>query len=309
MHSFLLGLLLMAAAPPAAVPQMPAIERVALLGASKVGEDSSGSLWAWNRDTGKVVRLAVDGRVLGEAVARDARAVDVEPWGVAAVSSFGDRLSILPWAGEGTKAVALDHRVQDVAWLDTRTVAISPLTSARRIEIWDIEKGVRLRDFGAEQALTPAFGATRLRTVLLELDPATGLLYSLEAFTGDLVVFTRDGAVVWRAQVEHPRRSSWDSWLVQVDAKAKAEGDAQTPAIFNWAQFAVGQDGAVWLVQECPQDAPIRLLTVRAGVAQPRTLAPQPCCANSVGGWGDDLIFYRGPRHPGGACASARRLP
>ncbi len=289
-------------------PSPAALALVPELRATKMGVDRAGNLWAWDIRSGGVRVVSPAGEVVASLAAPGATAVDVDAaWGVAGVHDRS--LEWIPGNGRATISVPLADTASDVCWIGPETVAVTPQTSAHRVEIWDLGRRSMVAAFGSETPLRPGPGATRLRSILLRFDFERQLLHSLDSFTGDHQVFTRDGQLSWRADVENPDREPTENWLRQIDAAARARRDVQTPVILSLLP-ALGPDGDAWVVQRHDRASGTVLLArlSRRGV-RVAELSGEGCATSRLIIWGEQLILHTDPAAPREVCSSIQRLP
>src|SRR5436305_660558 len=299
---FLTGVWGSVRAAPGSEPSPAALDRLPKLRARAMGVDRAGNLWVWGAGLGAITLLSPDGLDLGFFRATGASAVDVDAdWGT--VGLFGQGYELQWLRGEGEpRTIRLEGPAADVCWIGPETVAVTPQTAAHRIEIWNLVSQTRLQTLGEETPIHPVPGVNRMRAVLLRYDFAHGLLYSLESFTGDLQVFTRDGRLAWRSEVANPRRAESEAWLQEVDRQARSRHDVQIPTIFS-LHLALTAQGEAWVLQR--HDAAshtVTLLRVGGDGATSRVLPEGPCPSYHLLAWGSHLISYREPESPQGVC-------
>ena len=287
--------------------QLPqaALATVTKLTASKMGVDREGNLWAWNAANGDLKVISPQGEEVGRYRLPGAFSVDADrEWGAVALV---DVQRTIAWLRQGVAEVRLplSGPAADICWLGPSTVAVTPQLAAQRIELWDLTKGEVIGTVGSGTPLEPAIGATRLPSVLLRYDFEREILYSLESFTGDLRAFRRNGEVAWRAEAENPDRETWETWLRDLDQRAKAERDRQTPTIFS-LRLALGPGGEVWTAQKrLLGDEPVTMVKLDAKGNQSMVLKDASCRSRDFVIWRDQIIFFRDPRAPQGGCVSA----
>lgn len=310
----LLLLLLLTFSSTAAValePSSQALARVRQLTASRVGIDSRQNLWIWNRLSGEVHMLSLQGTLLHSTKMDGALAVDAAAdWGVVGLSGLGRTLRWLGWNGEKAAQIELADTASDICWLGPTLVAISPQRTPHRVEVWDLEKQQRVRVLGEETAIPVKPGATRLRGVALRYNFARRELVTLDTFTGDLKTFDQAGQVAWSAQVENPDRDSLEKWLQEEDEKARTTGNSQTPLLESLG-LALDARGRAWVVQSLtgtPEEGGKIQVAVRHGSSSwsQRSLASRDCLGRNLTFWGDRLIQYRSPGSPWKSCITIR---
>lgn len=309
--AFLLSLFAAGSAVPASKGELSdvALTAITTLKASKMGVDRAGNLWAWNAANGDLKLLAPNGEVAGRSKVSDALSVDADrEWGVVGLVEVQ---RTIVWLREGLPdaRIVLSGPAADICWVGPSTVAVSPQLAAHRIELWDLSQRKLVATLGSEVPLNPGVGATRLRTVLLRYDFERELLYSLESFTGALQVFRRSGELAWQAEAENPDRESWTSWLQDLDQRAKAERDSQTPTIFS-LRLALTEDGAAWVAQKrLVGDEPVTLVKLSPTGKRSHELKAASCKSRDFVVWRDRVVLFRDPRAPQGGCVAVLKLP
>lgn len=288
---------------PAVEPSATILSRLEKIRVRKMGVDRAGNLWAWGSGLGTVTLISPAGLDLGFLKASGALTVDVDSeWGVAGLFLDGYEIRSLKGDGEPRTAIRLDGPAADVCWLGPDLVAVTPQRAGHRIEIWNLSQKKLVKTLGAETALRPVPGATRMRAVLLRYDFERGLIYSLESFTGDLQVFDREGKLAWRAEVENPRRPDREKWLREVDATARAQRDVQTPLIFS-LRLALSPQGDLWVLQKWDEERhELTLLQIRPDGSAARIVPAGSCPSYDFLLWGKRLLTFRRPESPQGAC-------
>jgi len=274
-----------------------------------MGVDRRGSLWAWNKESGSIVVLSPMGQRLEGWEAPAAEAVDVEPeWGLVGLYKLGREVR---WSRRGAPDVVLPlpARSLDVCWIGPATVAVSPVASEHRVEVWNLKDAVLARSFGRERAIGPGPGAARLRAVLLRCDAARQRLYSLESEIGDLQVYDLAGKLLWRASLGDPDHEEIAAWLRKADAGARKRGASERPIFLRLFPALDGQ-GTLWTVPDI-HDATktAELVSATAAGTGRRTLSNLPCLSRTITFWGDQVIFYQEPATPRAACTGIGRLP
>jgi hypothetical protein len=288
-------------------PTPAALQVFSTLAGSRMGVDRAGRLWAWNRRSGRVAVLDPSGERAEGWSAADALVVDVDSeWGLVGLFHGSHELR---WLRRGVPDVAipLGGTAADVAWIGPATVAVTPQENEHRVEIWDLKERAMVASFGTEPPAPGGPGAPRLRAVLLRFDGET--LYTLESFTGDLQVFSRDGHLKWRARHDDPSRASTEGTINEADRKAKADGERMPLTFFDFIP-GVDSSGAVWVVDR--DDAPahsVSMVKLTAAGEELKTLSDEPCPSRSFVFWGDKILFYRDPAVGRGLCNSVRAWP
>lgn len=308
-HLPLLWLVVMA--PPAVSPPRTPVSEAALkvlenTSASRMGVDRAGNLWSWRFGSGAFRLVSPAGEILRQGQTGGALAVDVDAdWGVVGLFEVSREIR---WSQGDLQPgrIRLEGPASDICWIGASLVAVAPQLAPHRIEIWNLRDGKRVKSMGWEIPVLPGVGATRLRGVLLRFDARTGLIHSLESFSGDLQVFHVDGRLAWQASVNNPEREKLEAWLKETDLNARRARDVQTPTLFP-LKLALAPDGSPWVSQEI--DIPhqrVTLVRVTPHDAQPSILRQQPCPSSSFLFWHDRLVLFRDPAAPQGACVSTR---
>ena len=272
-----------------------------------MGVDRAGRLWAWNRRSGSVAVLDPSGERAEGWSAEGALAVDVDSeCGLVGLFHGGRELRWLR-RGAADVSIPLGGTAADVAWMGPAMVAVSPQENEHRVEIWDLKNRAMLSSFGTEQPAPEGRGAPRLRAVLLRFDGET--LYTLESFTGDLKVFSKDGQLKWRALHDDPSRAATERWIEQADRKAKADGERMPLTYFDFLP-EIDSSGAVWIVDR--DDTPahsVSMVKLTAAGEESKTLSDEACPSRSFVFWGAKILFYRDPTLGRGLCNSVRAWP
>ncbi|HEX2253277.1 MAG TPA: hypothetical protein VHQ65_08415 [Thermoanaerobaculia bacterium] len=252
----------------------------------------------------------------GEVVAvlpvpQDLAAVDADrEWGVAALALGGRELR---WARPGGEVarLALPDEAADVAWISADEVAVSPVASRHRVEIWNLARGARMAAFGEEEPVAvPEAGVYLVRSVLLEHDAERNRLWTQDSFTGDIQVFDAEGRRVARAQVDNPRRRDLEAALRTSDAAARREGRT-SPARYLILRLALDERGTGYVVTACGDDrrsAHLTELPADGGLRQRRISLGAACCTRVftvTDGW---LVLYDSSSVPGPGCTTVEPL-
>lgn len=276
-----------------------------------MGVDRAGNLWAWSPGPAAVDLISPSGAKVARYSVAGAHAVDVDSeFGLAGLARDGSLLQWFSRDGNLAGSVHLEGPATSVRWIGESRVALTPQMAAHRIEVWDLKSRQRVQTFGKETALRPGIGATRLRGVLLEYDWQRRLLYSLETFTGELQVWKTDGEgqLAWTGQIENPDRKTVEDWLVQVDQKAKAEQDIQTPVVMSFWP-ALSPDGDLWVgLSSSLERREATLVKTAPGGIKTVVVQDEACPSRNFVFWGSQLLFYRDPPRPS-PCLGTRRFP
>lgn len=299
---------------PQQSPRTVALLRVHELKPSRMGVDRHNNLWAWDRSRGQTWWVNPAGEVRPGPTIANASAVDLDSeWGAVALSGTGDALLEVPDGGGKGRVIRLPNQAGHVCWVGPRLAAISPRLADHRVELWDLGGQFRALTFGTEQAITPRPGAQLARAVILHFDFERERLVTLEAFSGDLQVFARDGSLIYRTIVPVPEREKQKilSWLQQSDERARASGDSKISSVLYFADFALDSRGAVWVVGERSEARnTTTFVTVRDGET-PRSVTVKNTtrAAPQATIWGEWLIQYSDASAPGVPCMEERETP
>jgi hypothetical protein len=305
----LAGALLLASSMALAVTPSPAaLEKVGALPATRMGVDRAGNLWAWDKHADSVAVVTPDGRLLAPWKAPGAQAVDFDAeWGLAGLYKLGHELR---WSRRGMPDAVLPLPAQalDLCWIGPATVAITPLASDRRVEVWNLREAVRARSFGPEPTIGKGPGAVPLRAVLLRFDPARQRLYTLDSATGHLQVFDPAGKLLWGAAFANPHRGEIEAWLRDVDARERRAGTSQRPIFLDLYPGLDGQ-GRFWTVQAVSGAAKTAELAGAVENGRSRRSLPHIACpSRTFVFWGNHLVFYTDTANPREVCNSIERF-
>lgn len=267
-----------------------------------------GSLWAWNGAEGTVTVLTPAGARRTYDVDFNIQAIDVESdRGIALLRKDGTSVSVLPFQGNASE-IKLTSVANGIAWLDRDQIAVTPERAASLVEVWSTEKKSLVRTIGAVPALkVPAKGASLNRATLMDFNAARKELTVFDAFYGNGTVFDLSGRPLRTAQITHPRLGANMSWLSQVDANAKAQGESATPTMYNYARMSVSADGTIWLGEDGPTPETITIAKVSpAGKVERKATAVPDCASVRYEVWQNELVFFREPRSPQKQCTSVK---
>jgi hypothetical protein len=279
--------------------------------ATRMGPDHLGNLFIWEQRAQLVTMLAPSGEIVAKATVEHASAVDGDvEWGVAALSDHDASLSIIPFrAGQKASTIPLETKAFSVCWMSGHEVAVSPKLGGFRVEVWDVTKGVRTRTLGPEPPVVPKPGQYRARGVLLAFDHRNQRLLSLDAFTGELVVFSSDGATVRRAGVRHP---DWERLSAQFDHPqgGASAGEGQSEIVVSpWDSLAVDEAGNAWLAEGAgPRDVKFVKFQKDDDAIQRFQQDGLECVSLRFTLWGGWLLTYRDPLMPMAVCSGTRRV-
>jgi hypothetical protein len=305
---------------PAPPPSKAALTLAEEIRARWMGVDHAGNLWAWEPLEGSVRLFSPAAERLGTLVVPlGAAAVDGDAeWGAVALTTpatgpggEGGKLAwVRPGADPGShEELALPEPASWVCWIDRDTVALSPQRAGHRVELWSLGAHKLVRSFGAEQPITLAKGATRVREVLLRYDGARRLLYTLESFTGSLEVFSLDGKLAWSAKLDDPYRRLEERTMADLDDRAKARAMAiGQPLSDLW--LAEGPDGSAWVSQQVDLlHSSVTLVKASAGRTANEQVSDLRCPSRTFTIWGGKLVFFRDIPSPREVCNSVAPLP
>ncbi|MCP4658680.1 MAG: hypothetical protein GY856_24985 [bacterium] len=279
---------------------------------TSMGVDRMGNLWSWNARTGVLHLISPTGQTLCNAeLDQGIQEVDFDAdWGAVALSP-DQRLLFVYRLGDPPERTStpLDRIMGDLCWVGPNTVALSPGKSRHRIELWDTAKGSRISSFGEEEPLEARPGTTRLRHIIPRFDFKRKLLWTLEAYTGNIRVYSLAGEALQELTIRHPDRERLDTWLEESNADSLAQHETREVFLSLWPSLALDSRGDAWLTESC-NDAD-QLIAVRISIGsrveQRITFEVGKCCSRYSTIWGRWLLTYRSPLAPTGACNHARR--
>jgi len=307
---FGLGLPLSAAATPLE-PTPAALERAGKLRATAMGVDRAGNLWVWNRNSHTLRAISVEGDLfLSQKIEGrlPTTAVFDAEWGLAALDLSPHLLLLPPGAPEWIR-IPLEGRASHLSWLGDGRLAVTPQRAEHRLEIWDVTQRKIVARWGKEKPIPDGPGLHRVRDVLLAQDAATGRLWTLESFTGNLVVYSAEGDEVLRRTIRHPDFEKNQRRVEEQEAQPAEE--AQDTILSLFTSLTVEPGAAGWIFESCGSGrGSIEVVRVSAdGNPEKRQQPIDGCCPSDVVIWGSQLVFYRDARLPGEPCNLTRRLP
>jgi hypothetical protein len=311
--SFLAAAAVAATSSAASGPSPTALERAEKLAATRMGVDRTGNLWVWNRRS-RTLRVLSPAGELTHTVTVDLELpgeVSFDPeWGIAALEMDRELVVFNPSGAERTRR-RLEHRAAHLAWIGPGRIAVAPKTAAHRVEIWDLGSGEPPRQWGREEPVPPGPGFHRVRAVLLAWDYARRRLWTLETFTGHLVVFSERGEVLDERTLPSERRTDLEDFFTTTDAEKKAAGEREETTLNSWPSLTLDAEGTAWLIEGLePERGVARALRIAPGRdVEKREVETGPCASASAVIWGNHLVFYRHPAYPGRRCNETRRLP
>lgn len=306
----LLGCLLLLALPLTSAetispePTPAALERAAKLRATAMGVDRAGNLWVWNRNSHTLRAISAEGDLfLSQKVEGGfpATAVFDAEWGIAALDLSRHLLLRPPGADEWIR-IPREGQASSLAWLGDGRLAVAPLRAEHRLEIWDLAKREVVARWGKEKPIPDGPGLHRVRGVLLAWDDASGRLWTLESFTGELVVFSAGGEEVLRRTIRHPDFERDQRWVEEQEARPAEENQDTTLNLFTSLSVEPGVAG--WIFESCGSGrGGIEIVHVAAdGHSEKRRQPVDGCCPSKALIWGSQLVFYRDARLPGEPC-------
>ncbi len=301
-------------------PSEDALALAALVRARWMGVDHAGNLWAWEPLEGSIRFFSPAAeRLPSLLVPVGASAVDgdAQYGGVALLplTGPGGDGRVLVWVRPGSapgshEELVLPAPASWLCWIDQDTVALSPQRAAHRVELWSLGQRKLVGTMGSEVEikLAPA-GATRVREVQLHYDASRRLLFTLESFTGELEVFSRDGKVIWRAKVEDPYRKVEEKTLADLDARARTREMALGQVLSDlW--LAAGPDGTAWVSQQIDVlGKSVNLIRSTAGSTVAEKASNLRCPSKTFTVWGTHLVFFRDVASPREVCNDVVPLP
>jgi hypothetical protein len=289
------------------------LERAGKLVATSLGVDRRGNLWAWNRGSKTLRVLSPAGELtLTRTLDLDLPSeIDFDPeWGIAALE--GDReLVVFDPQGREPSRRTLDQRCGHLAWIGPGRLALAPKNAPHRVEVWELPGEHPAALWGHEEVSPAGPGFHRLRGVLLRYDFERHQLWSLETFTGHLVVFSDQGEVLSELTIPHPRQAELAGFFETTDAEKRKADEAEDTILNLWSSLALDRRGEAWMVQAYSSEA-AKLTLVEAATGRParrREAIVESCGSLTATVWGSWLLVYRSPALPGPPCTEARRLP
>lgn len=298
----LLALSAAAKAPPE--PTSAALERAGKLRATAMGVDRAGNLWVWNRNSHSLRAISAEGDLfLSQKVEGGfpALAVFDAEWGIAALD-LSQHLLLRPLGADEWIRIPREGQASSLAWLSDGRLAVAPVRAEHRLEIWDVAKRQIVARWGREKSIPDGPGLHRVRGVLLARDDTSGRLWTLESFTGELVVFSAEGEEVLRHTIRHPDFEKNQRWVEEKEAQPAEENQDTTLNLFT--SLTVEPGAAGWIFQSCNSGrGAIEVVRVSAdGTTEKRQQPIDGCCPSDVVIWGSQLVFYRDARLPGEPC-------
>lgn len=297
---------------PVPAPSQQALRHAASLVATIAGVDHRGNLWGWDREDGHIEVVTPDGASTRLAPVLHATTVDVDrDWGIVSLTEGGSRLQYQPASSSGVSAFELSRAAGNICWVDSRTVAVSPLTGAHRVELWDISTATRIGQLGPEDPIVQRVGVVLGRAVLLRMDHARARLHTFDAFAGSLKVFSLDGTIAWHARIENRDRERVLRWLESIEEGARARNEKKLLEIYSWSAMAVDTKGNTLIIDRCRRsEGEIDILRIKAGGGtEPVILASGECCAGGLVAWSDFVLVHSDPAAPAQRCAAIGRVP
>lgn len=295
-------------------PSPLALERADNLQATHFGIDRFGNLWWWKRGSRSLQALSPQGEPLpnvaieGEfptAVTFDAR------WGAAGLDKNQD-LVLPPAPGDGAPTrLPREEEATHLAWISGGRIAVAPSRAAHRLEIWDSEEHQLIERWGTEEPIPDGPGFHRLRSLLLAWDARQQQLWTLETFTGELVVFSEAGKVLLRRSLEHPMYEETRAWVDERVQEMSANPPEREDTYLNlWRSLTLGPDGAAWILEGCDRatgGSKVLRVSPAGAVDRPRDVL-EDCCPSAFTFWGAALVPFKDPRRPGGpSCNGAQQ--
>lgn len=296
----------------AAKPSRATLDHIRRLAITRIGVDSTGSLWAWDGAVGTVTLLTPGGARRTYDVDFNIQAIDVESdRGIAILRKDGTTVSILPLHSTAISDIKLTNAANGIVWLDRDRIAVAPERAASLVEVWSTEKKSLLQTIGAVPVLkVPSKGASLNRATLVDFNAARNEITVFDAFYGNATVFDRNGQTIRTAQITHPRLGANMAWLTQVDANAKAQGESATPTMYNYARMSVSADGTIWLGEDGPTPETITIAKVTPnGKVERKPVAVPDCASVRYEIWQNELVVFREPRSPRKQCTSVKEVP
>lgn len=294
-------------------PSPLALKRASKLVGTSLGVDRRGDLWAWNRGS-KTLRVLSPAGELTFTRTLDLdlpSEIDFDPeWGIAALDTDRELVVFDPQGGEPSR-YPLEKRYGHLAWIGPGRLALAPKNAPYRVEIRQLPGEQPVALWGREEVSPTGPGFHRLRGVLLRYDFERHRLWSLETFTGHLVVFSDQGEVLSELTVPHPRQAELAGFFETTDAEKRKAGETEDTVLNLWPSVALDRRGAAWMVQAYSSETG-RLTLLEVSSDQPpreREIKVESCGSLTATVWDTWLIVYRSPVLPGPPCTEARKLP
>lgn len=268
----------------------------------RVGVDQSGNLWGWNPQDGTIVLATSKGIQRSELPSRTNAADADAKWGIALISGDGRSLAVVRWDGTRVLQTALPVAASAVAWVDGNRVAVAPQYGTGQVQVWDVTAKKVALDIGGRPAIdehTP--GAQLGRATLLRYDPKHKELLALDAYSGELTVYSDAGKVLRQTTVHHPKQASTDEWLQSMDEDYKAQKQPFRPLVFSYPTLALASDGTVWLGEESTATG-VTLTGIRRDGKVVRRSVASSCANVRVVSWNNEFLFFGDPRSPRPYC-------
>lgn len=266
--------------------------------ADEAGVDRHGHLWVWDREGSTLRWLDVDGQLVEVVWTPKARWVDADrEWGITAVGPYGASLQVVrPGATEPALELRLPDEAATVAWIDRNRVAVAPTRADSLVELWDLSKAEPVRALGQGHRIEATLGATFLRVLVLDRDPAGESLLTLDSLRGTLRRLTLDGAVTLEMGLEADRLPELEAWRREVDRQAREADRVQTP-LYWVLDLHVGANGSAYVVERCSEER-TRVTWVRVspdgGLERTEQGLNAPVCSLDFTRWHDAWIFLAG---------------
>lgn len=318
----LLALLLLLTVPALAgtqersTPSEPTDEALALVesygGASEIGRDRNGNLWIFDRKDGRIDLISPLGERLGSRRLQVALAVDADSeWGIAHVSLMSGRrmLEITPWSGRGYERIRLPYRAGEVRWVGTGFVAIAPVNADHRFSIWSVESGKAVATVGTENPVGRRDpGLVVLRRILLRYCPSKARIFTLDSSTGELEVYTFDGALTMQTQLE-TADSLPPNWFEELDQEARQAGKISEISFSQFPAFDLDTNCRI-LIMPDKNSRTLSMLDPTNGAHLASFDIPRgDCFSRAFTRWGPThLVQYRAPDSvPAEPCVEVKR--
>lgn len=269
-----------------------------------MGTDRFGNLWWWNQSSRTLRVLSADGEwILTKQIEGRLPTVatfDAE-WGGAALD-MGRDLLLVPPSGTAPVRITRDSKATNLAWVRRGRLAVAPSRADHRVEIWDVKKRRIVDRWGQEEPIPDGPGFHRLRAVSLAWDDERERLWSLETFTGELVVFSGEGHEVMRQTLSHPRLEKTRAWVEKTEGQAARKTSEKEDTYLNlWTSLTLAPDGSALVLEACDKSRGIlkvlRIATDGRVEKQQQNLGD--CCPSGFRFWGSEIIPFHDPRLPG----------
>ena len=277
---------------------------------AQTGVTGDGWFWGWSSSPGDVACVSPAGVVARGPRVSPALAVDVDrTFGVAALTEAGTGLQIFSWTGEMLRQFSLPDEMFRLAWIDARTVAVTPRRIGYRVLLIDITDGrVKAQIGPVPPVVSKSRGAVLLRSTFVRFSRGKKTLVTLDGFGGELSFFSIATQARTSWQLPNPNGEAMSRWLQDYDLQAVASGMPATSGALCYTSLSLDSDGRAWVGVQCSDE---RLLLARvdsySGVEEHR-LPSTGCCTVWGAAWGEYWVQHSDPMQGPGGCHATRKL-